>query len=77
MSSPTTDQAHAGARDNVLGYVELMKSLLDSGTVDRAVVLMCQTLQDMGTGEAEAIAMFVVALTEMARPSIDLSAFEA
>lgn len=78
MSRATTDQAHAAARANVHGYVGLMRSLLDGGkTVDEAVVLMSRTLRDMGVDEGQAIAMFVVALAEMASPAIDLSAFEA
>jgi hypothetical protein len=77
-SGGTTDQAHTAARDNVLGYVNLMKSLLDSGvTVDEAVSLMCQTLYAVGVDEGLAVAMFAVALAEMAGPAIDLSAFEA
>ncbi len=76
-NTPLTDQLHAAARDNVLGYVGLMRSLLESGkTRDEAVGLLGRVLTDMDTSGDRAIGMFLVALVELAQPGPDLSAFE-
>jgi hypothetical protein len=71
-SSPSTDRWHAAARNNVQGYIDLMRGLLQTHSADQAHVLMNKTLENMGTGIDALRAQFVMALEIAATPPVDL-----
>lgn len=71
MTSDVTDWRVVAAND-ILGYADLMAQIIADHGVDRAIVLMNQTLERMDMDAETARAKFVVALWQLVVANTDI-----